>query len=1597
MTIMAQMETATMFETVTAKTKNLPSTNKHERPKRECRSRKRTYDIELYSSKRLKYDQIDSDEPIDNLCTFGLTTSDTDEDNDTESKCSTSDDTEQSLVKIPDDNSDIEEIEDETGNIYFSKISSDQHRHIPVVLNETIIQQQQALSRHSKRLISQFKYLYDHGLRKSVQPTNGLEILPNQNNEIYLEKLRWELRNTFNRIDLFKEGYCVLSNEPFPFYSLCYMCGSMGSELIYCTNCCEAYHPTCLNEYERPRLDSICDLWLCPNCNVCNICGLLTHQNFLSRMANEQNLSPQLISCFDCKRNFHIKCIRKFKDDQLNDFNNLTNNNNNNNNNSIISLSRLSNSYLLNQTWFCPSCIKCDCGQALTSNERNILSLTKTFSCQQSLMCYDCLNNIKLIRLEKNDNIDKCHLCEKYIEQIYSKQQQQLTYFLQCIKCKNRFHPKCDGYLNEDSAIIPNITNLYTHIICSKCDLDERIKTKKYLLEYKLQAIETIISSILSLLQIIISDENHLNKLQSYILNLQQLHESRHEFLNLHIFLNDLLLIIRRLLTNNDIQRWQSAIDGCIIRQCPWFKSSSFLSNNKKISHHSSSINNNYLQPPPSMDHTYASNNEPVLCETSIDSLLNCLANNTTNKDTQFNNLHENDKRKCHICETLSDHISTNIGRLISFGINQWVHVGCILPAYAKNLDQPPYILRNIRETVLRCQTKYNCAICSKLGASVHCNENECYQRFHCECIQKYYSNIDKNLQQQLNIKNGFLPNLTTLCMKHNGVKTINNNHRESVDGINEDESKDPSNNNVANQPKLKSVNTTSTVYGDLSNNSVEFPLVNTRLCIGSLQIESLGNFDYQIEKNDENFYSEKNYPNNYRASRLFWSTKDPHKKTVYHLHIEIDQTYHNNTTNHRIIEHPMTNEQIHIEQLYETCRQYFTKFQKKIDDHLNSIEEFCQKTMINKKGVSNQSNYKKKTANTGTGGATKKLTKGTPSCVKRQTPKAALKNVSRPRNRFANEKNSQMSLTAKQNPSKDFKANDIQNLFNDDYFKTTNVSQFALALVQALRHVGQSTKIQQEPSSSYYSSDQNSNSSNGTIQDKNNDTLLKQLLKNIAVPQQLNLNDSQVTTMNSSHLSSYPPQWHSTISTQTETTSVSISYDDIRTKSLSQHSYASYPGNISLPHTTDSNSNLLAKPKCIPQVDGSIDDDDADDKDITISSIVINSLIEQIINKTNSERIRTDSEYSMDLSDYVKSPSLINFNPISPTNRSRQSKPSEKNPLISSYDLIQLYKKWLKLNFSNVKFTITNDEGYESISDDLDSAWSTVINLIRNCRDDMNLQHLPMTNEELNGHKIFGLTKPIIKIMLNQMYTNQQQIGSIILPLSSSSSTLLNNNPTCSLENYSKKSSSSSCSRSNVYDRKTRERQRFGWLLNQSRKIEYALKSFEIDDALAYTRRILLAEASVSLRLYHLHYFSERALLVGSSPIHGCGLFTLIDLVEGQMIVEYSGEVVRPCLTDKRERENEGKGFGCYMFTVDSMNVIDATHRGNKARFINHNCQPNCFAKTVLSGGSKHIVIYALKDIARGSELTYDYSFPEEDVKIPCHCGTSQCRIYLN
>ena len=58
---------------------------------------------------------------------------------------------------------------------------------------------------------------------------------------------------------------------------------------------------------------------------------------------------------------------------------------------------------------------------------------------------------------------------------------------------------------------------------------------------------------------------------------------------------------------------------------------------------------------------------------------------------------------------------------------------------------------------------------------------------------------------------------------------------------------------------------------------------------------------------------------------------------------------------------------------------------------------------------------------------------------------------------------------------------------------------------------------------------------------------------------------------------------------------------------------------------------------------------------------------------------------------------------------------------------------------------------------------------------------------------------------------------------------------------------------------------------------------------------------------------------------------------------------------------------------------------------------QPNCCAKIVTVESQKKVVIYSRRDIDINEEITYDYKFPLEDNKIPCHCNAIGCRGSLN
>ncbi|XP_035041004.2 histone-lysine N-methyltransferase SETD1B-A isoform X3 [Hippoglossus stenolepis] len=163
--------------------------------------------------------------------------------------------------------------------------------------------------------------------------------------------------------------------------------------------------------------------------------------------------------------------------------------------------------------------------------------------------------------------------------------------------------------------------------------------------------------------------------------------------------------------------------------------------------------------------------------------------------------------------------------------------------------------------------------------------------------------------------------------------------------------------------------------------------------------------------------------------------------------------------------------------------------------------------------------------------------------------------------------------------------------------------------------------------------------------------------------------------------------------------------------------------------------------------------------------------------------------------------------------------------------------------------------------------------------------------------------------------------------------------------------------------------------------------------------RRLLSSFACDSdLLKFNQLKFRKKRIKFCRSHIHDWGLFAMEPIAADEMVIEYVGQNIRQVIADMREKRYEEEGIGSsYMFRVDHDTIIDATKCGNFARFINHSCNPNCYAKVITVEAQKKIVIYSRQPINVNEEITYDYKFPIEDEKIPCLCGAENCRGTLN
>jgi len=139
-----------------------------------------------------------------------------------------------------------------------------------------------------------------------------------------------------------------------------------------------------------------------------------------------------------------------------------------------------------------------------------------------------------------------------------------------------------------------------------------------------------------------------------------------------------------------------------------------------------------------------------------------------------------------------------------------------------------------------------------------------------------------------------------------------------------------------------------------------------------------------------------------------------------------------------------------------------------------------------------------------------------------------------------------------------------------------------------------------------------------------------------------------------------------------------------------------------------------------------------------------------------------------------------------------------------------------------------------------------------------------------------------------------------------------------------------------------------------------------------------------------------RRRIAVRNSPIHGRGVFALRRIPRGTRIIEYKGKLITDKEADRRYSRVQAHSPHTMLFSVDDGLVIDATRKGNSARWINHSCAPNC----EIEEEHHRIFIEARRDIVAGEELTYDYNLQigEKHTKAAkrehaCFCGSRRCR----
>jgi hypothetical protein len=123
----------------------------------------------------------------------------------------------------------------------------------------------------------------------------------------------------------------------------------------------------------------------------------------------------------------------------------------------------------------------------------------------------------------------------------------------------------------------------------------------------------------------------------------------------------------------------------------------------------------------------------------------------------------------------------------------------------------------------------------------------------------------------------------------------------------------------------------------------------------------------------------------------------------------------------------------------------------------------------------------------------------------------------------------------------------------------------------------------------------------------------------------------------------------------------------------------------------------------------------------------------------------------------------------------------------------------------------------------------------------------------------------------------------------------------------------------------------------------------------------------------------------VRNSRIHGKGLFARAAIARGEIVAAKGGHILNGEQWTAIEKD-----LGAAEIQISEDLFIapfSKEQRQGSMVYTNHSCEPNI----AIQG---QIVFVAMREIARGEELTHDWATTDDsDYEIPCRCGASRCR----